>query len=205
MGRGIVEPVDDFRASNPPVNVPLLEELARDFVAHRYDLRHTIRTIMASRTYQLSSIPNPTNQDDESNFSHVVPRPLPAEVLLDALAQALDTPAKFTGQPLGTRAIQLPGVQRVRGSNGGNTPAEKLLQAFGKPARRLSCECERGGEPTLAQVLQLLTGELVQELLNAPGNRIGRLLTEKKSDQAIVNELYSSALGRSPNAAEAEA
>jgi hypothetical protein len=204
LGRGIVDPIDDFRASNPPVNGPLLDELARDFVAHGHDLRHTIRTVMASRTYQLSSSPNATNRDDETNFSHVIPRPLPAEVLLDALTQVLGVPAKFTGHPPGLRAVQLPGVQRVRGSNRGVTPAEKFLEVFGKPARRLSCECERAGEPTLAQVLQLVTGELVRESLRAPDNRIGQLLAAKKSNPAIVEELYLSALGRSPSATETQ-
>src|SRR5690606_7607090 len=99
LRRGIVDPIDDFRASNPPANAELLDALAEDFVAHRFDVRHLVRTIMNSRTYQLSSVPNDTNRDDERNFSHALVRPLQAEQLLDALAQVTGVPAEFPGFP----------------------------------------------------------------------------------------------------------
>ena len=126
LGRGLVDPIDDFRASNPAVNAPLLDALAKDFAEHHFDLRHVVRTIMNSRTYQFSAVPNDTNRDDETNFSHALVRPLQAEVLLDAVAQVTQVPPRFTGFPLGTRAVQLPGVgaSRVKGDH--PTDAERL-------------------------------------------------------------------------------
>src|SRR5262249_36063904 len=140
MGHALVEPNDDFRATNPPSHPELLDELARDFANHEFDLRHLIRTILNSRTYQLSWEPNETNRDDEINYSHAAVQRLEAEVLLDALAQVMQVPVKFEGQPLGTRAIQLPGVQpRQRGNKLGH--GEKFLRTFGKPDRLLNCDC----------------------------------------------------------------
>ncbi len=142
MGRGIVDPIDDFRPSNPPANGPLLEALEKDFVAHRFDLRYLVRTIMNSRAYQLSAVPNETNRDDEANFSHALVRPLQAEQVLDALAQVTAVPVKFNGFPAGTHAIQLPGVRPTRQRNEKPAEGELFLQRFGKPERLLSCECE---------------------------------------------------------------
>jgi hypothetical protein len=203
LGRGLVEPNDDFRASNPPVNGPLLEALTRDFVEHRFDLRHAIRTIMTSRTYQLAALPNDTNRDDETNFSHTLIRPLQAEQLLDSLSQVLGKPVKFNGHPLGLRAAELPGVpaQRLRGQDP-PTPAEKFLKTFGKPDRLLSCECERSDDSTLNQAFQLLTGDLINGLLAAEDNRIGRALAAKQTDQEIVEQMYLTALCRLPTAKE---
>src|SRR5262249_15273160 len=118
LGRGIVEPIDDFRDTNPPTNPALLEALAGDFAAHHFDLRHTIRTIMLSRTYQLSIHPNETNADDERNFSHALVRRLSAEQLLDAVHQVAGVAPKFSGYPAGLRAGEVPGVlvPRERGS-----------------------------------------------------------------------------------------
>ena len=103
LGRGIVDPNDDFRLSNPPVNGPLLEALATDFAKHKFDLKYLVRTIMNSRTYQLSAVPNDTNREDDINFSHAAVRSLQAEQLLDAISQVTAVPAKFEGYPLGTR------------------------------------------------------------------------------------------------------
>jgi hypothetical protein len=114
MGRGLVDPIDDFRATNPPSNPRLLDALTQDFVASGYDMRHLIRTIMTSQTYQLSSEPNQTNADDERNFSRTMIRRLTAEQLLDSLSRAVDVPLEFNGYPDGLRAGQLPGVQAVR-------------------------------------------------------------------------------------------
>jgi hypothetical protein len=173
MGRGIVDPIDDFRASNPPVNGPLLDALADDFAAHHFDLRQLVRTIARSRTYQLSAIPNDTNAGDETNFAHALVRPLQAEQLLDALARVTEVTPRFAGFPQGTRAGQLPGVGAVRGRRK-TTAAQKFLLAFGKPVRSLSCECERSNDATLNQAFQLLTGPLLNEMLSASENRVGR-------------------------------
>ncbi len=205
IGRGIVDPIDDFRASNPPANGPLLDALAQDFVAHRFDLRHLARTIMTSRTYQLSAVPNETNRDDETNFSHALVRPLQAEQVLDALAQVTAVPAKFNGYPTGTRAVQLPGVRPTRQRDDRPAEGELFLQRFGKPERLLSCECERSDEITVSHAFQLLTGEVVNQMLSDSNNRIGRMMASGKSNQEIVEELYLAALNRFPKPQETAA
>jgi hypothetical protein len=202
MGRGIVDPNDDFRDSNPPANALLLDALARDFVDHHFDLRHLVRVIMTSRTYQLSAVPDDTNADDEANFSHALVRPLQAEQLLDAVAHVTGGRLKFDGFPEGTRAGQLPGVgaNRRRGRRAGDP--EQFLAAFGKPVRLLSCECERSEDTTLAQAFQLINGPAVNALLAQHDNRLGRLLAAGKSDAEIIEELYLSALCRYPGEEE---
>jgi hypothetical protein len=204
MGRGIVDPNDDFRATNPPVNGPLLEALARDLAEHDFDVRHLVRTIMNSRTYQLSAVPNATNREDESNFSRAQVRPLPAEALLDALSQVCGLPVKFNGYPLGTRAGQLPGIRPFRDRDLPPTSGERFLFSFGKLERLLSCDCERADDSTLGQAFQLITGELLDQLLRHPGNRLGRLLSAGWSNAAIVEELYLAALCRPPSDREKE-
>jgi hypothetical protein len=202
FGRGIVEPNDDFRSSNPPVNAPLLDVLAKDFSDHRFDLRHLIRTIVNSRTYQLSAVPNNTNADDESNFSHSLVRPLQAEQLLDSLAQVTGATPTFPGYPSGTRAGQLAGVSATRGRRQRASDGERFLTSFGKPIRLLSCECERSDDTTLGQAFQLITGPLMNNMLSDADNRIGHLLTSGKKDGEIVDELYLAALCRLPSSKE---
>jgi hypothetical protein len=204
MGRGIVDPIDDFRDSNPPANGPLLDALAKDFAGHHFDLRHLVRTIMRSRTYQLSAVANDTNADDDRNFSHALVRPLQAEQLLDALTQVTGVSVEFPGFPLGTRAGQLPGAFTDRPRRQAPSEAEKFLAAFGKPVRSLSCECERSEDNTLGQAFQLITGRLVNGLLAEPDNRIGKLLAEKKPLPEVIEELYLMALSRRPSAREKE-
>lgn len=206
MGRGLVEPNDDFRATNPPANGPLLDALAQDFAAHQFDLRALIKTIVQSRTYQLSATPNDTNRDDEANGSHALIRPLPAEVLLDAMAQVLAVPPTYSGYPAGTRAVQLAGVPpaRERGRDR-RMGGEVFLKRFGKPERLLSCECERSDDTTLGKTFQLLTGDLLNRMLTARENRLGRLLTAGRSDRDIVVELYLAALSRMPTEPESQA
>jgi hypothetical protein len=199
LGRGIVEPNDDFRASNPPVNPALLDALSKDFAEHHFDLRHLVRTILNSRTYQLSAVPNDTNREDESNFSHALVHPLQAEQLLDAVAQVTGVPSKFPGFPDGVRAVQLPGVKTAREPRRGPSEMEKFLTTFGKPERSLSCECERSDDTTLAQAFQLITGDLLNRKLGEPDNRLGRLLGEGRSDVEIIDELYLAALCRPPS------
>ncbi len=205
MGRGLVDPIDDFRASNPPSNPALLDALADDFAAHKFDLRRLVRTVLVSRTYQLSAAPNETNADDETNFSHALIRPLQAEQLLDALARVTGAPVKFDGQPAGTRAGELPGTRAVRARGVAPSEGERFLRTFGKPERSLTCECERSEDTTLGQAFQMLSGEMLQEMLNEPDNRLGRLLKSGRSDADIVEELYLSALCRRPGEKERSA
>jgi hypothetical protein len=187
-GRGIVDPVDDFRDSNPSANDELLDALAKDFVAHKYDAKHLIRTIMNSRTYQLSAEVNDLNREDNKYFSHAVTKLLTAEQLLDGLCAVTEVPEKFAGMPLGARAVQLPDGEV-------NHP---FLKTFGQPARELACECEREGDSNLAQALQLINGPTVNEKMRAPNNRLGRLLAKNTPDADILNELYLATLSRPP-------
>jgi Protein of unknown function (DUF1549)/Protein of unknown function (DUF1553) len=201
VGRGIVEPNDDFRDSNPPVNGPLLDALAADLITHHFDLRHLVRTILNSRVYQLSSVPNGSNVDDDANFSHALVRPLQAEQLFDAAARALGAPVKFSGQPAGTRAGQLPGVRAGKSRDVGRDrpgDGEQFLQTFGKPERALSCECERSDDTTLAQAFQLITGPLLNNMLTSSKNRISKMLAADTPPETMVEELYLASLSRYP-------
>lgn len=202
LGRGLVDPIDDFRSSNPAVSEPLLDFLTRELVAHRFDLRHLVRLIATSQTYQLSGTPNDTNRDDESHFARAVVRPLQAEQLLDAVAQVTGASVRFNGYPVGVRAGQLPGVRAFRVQDQRLSDGERFLQVFGKPERSLTCECERSEETTLSQAFQMISGELVHRLLTAPDNRLGRLIEAGRSDAAILDELYLAALARRPTAKE---
>jgi hypothetical protein len=192
LGRGIVEPVDDFRDSNPPSNPALLDTVTTAFVDHGRRLRPLVAWIMKSRTYQAAAQPDPTNRDDESNFSHAAVRLLPAEVLLDAISQVLEVPERFRHAPGSLRAAQLPGVA-------GDVP---FLKTFGKPERLLTCECERSESTTLAQAFQMINGPTVRRKLDATENRLARLLAAGAGDRAILDELYLAALSREPKPAE---
>jgi hypothetical protein len=204
MGKGTVDPVDDFRQSNPPANGPLLDALATDLVKHRFDLKHLVRRIMNSRTYQLSATPNETNREDETNFSHALIRPLPAESLLDAISQVTGVPAVFDGQPVGLRATQLPSIP-IAHRRAPDGEAVKFLRLFGKPERLLSCDCERATDSTLGQALQLITGPLVNRAVSEPDNRLGALLKAGRSNRKIIEELFLAALCRAPSLSEQEA
>jgi hypothetical protein len=193
-GRGIVDPVDDFRDSNPSANDELLDALAQDFVANKFDLKHLMRVILNSRTYQLSAQANESNRDDNKYFSHAVTRLLTAEQLLDAICNVTEMPEKFASVPLGTRAVQLPDGEI-------NHP---FLKTFGQPGRELACECEREQDSNLAQALQLINGPTVNEKLRNPNNHIGKLLAQKTAEPAMLNDLYVTALSRPPNEAEAK-
>ncbi len=197
MGRGLVEPIDDFRATNPASNPHLLNALAEEFVANGFDLRHVVRVIMNSRTYQLSASPNETNSDDQSNNSRAIVRRLTAEQLLDAQCQVLDAPADFAGYSPGLRANQLPGVRRVRRRDHNEQGTEdRFLRMFGKPDRLLACECERSNETTLSHAFVLIGGDSLNDRLNQAHNRLARLAKSEKSDDEIIDELYWSALSR---------
>lgn len=202
MGRGIVDPIDDFRPTNPPSHPALLDELAADFVKHRFDLRHLIRRIATSRTYQLSSTPTDDNADDALNFSHVLPRRLSAEQLLDTQHQALGVPARFNGYPAGLRAAQLPGGSPVRRNEVKMGGSEKFLAMFGKPSRLLACECERSSETTLGQTFQLISSPQINSILTQKNNRLEQFLALGLSDTALASELYWTLLTRPPTEKE---
>jgi hypothetical protein len=193
-GRGIVDPVDDFRDSNPSANDDLLDALAKDFVAHKFDVKYLIRTIMNSRTYQLSAESNDFNKDDIKYFSHAVTKRHSAEQLLDAICYVTDVPEKFAGFPMGTRSIQLPDGES-------NHP---FLKAFGQPARELACECEREEDSNLAQALQLINGPTVNDRVRNPNNRVAKLMAKKLGDKEMLEELYLTTLSRLPTSDEAK-
>ncbi len=188
LGRGIVDPVDDFRDSNPPSNPELLDALAESLKHDGMRLRPLVATIMKSRVYQLDSRPEPTNEGDEANFARAQVKLLPAEVLLDSVASFLDRPHDLSGAPRSIRAVQFPGVDW-------NDP---FLRTFGKPDRLLTCECERSESTTLAQAFQLINGKSIRAMLEAESNRIGRLIGKAGDSGAIVDELYLASLARFP-------
>jgi hypothetical protein len=189
FGRGIIEPVDDIRASNPPVNPQLLDALTKDFVDHSYDLRHLIRTIVTSRTYQLSSNSNEWNLDDETNFSHALPRRLNAEQLFDGISIATGTKPFFKEVPFGFTAEELPDPKIGKGG---------FLELFGQPDRQTSCECERRTDVSLVQALNLLNGSTIADAIADEGGRVSKLILSGVSDRQIVEQLYLAALNRPP-------
>ena len=202
LGKGIVDPIDDFRSTNPPSNPELLDALTQEFVTRDFRVRELMRMILNSQTYQLSSEPNETNVDDETSFSHAIPQRLTAEQTLDAISQILDVPAKFGGYPDGTRAVQLAGVR-----NGGHRysrpeSGDKFLALFGKPNRLQTCECERTGETTLAQTMEMVSGELITELLRDPENRVADSVQSSESAARFLDNFWWSALSRPPSGAE---
>ena len=201
LGRGIVDPPDDFRDSNPSANDALLEALAREFIKSNYDVKHVVRLIANSRTYQLSSHANAGNQPDEKYFSHALVRRkrLTAELLLDAICTATGDPEKFTGMPEGTRAVQLPDGQVIyTGGRYASWDRHPFLKALGQPARDAVCECERESDLNVARALEMKNGAFVLGKLGAPDNRLGRLLAKSLSDADIATELFLATLSRPP-------
>jgi len=198
FGRGIVDPVDDFRSTNPPTHPELLRKLAADFREHHHDLRHLIRTIVTSRAYQLSSVSTDGNQSDHTNYSHSMPRPLDAEVLLDAICDVTAVPEVFTvgvpdaskpggRAPLGTRAINLRQPDLFY---------SRFLELYGRP-NRLTLP-ERSGKANLRQALHMLAGPVYNEKLSSPQGRLQVLLQGGKTDAEIIDEFYLAALSRLP-------
>lgn len=189
MGQGIVEPIDDFRDSNPPVNPALLDALAADFAKNGFDRKILLRVILNSRTYQASARPTKHNAEDKILFSHYQPHLLTAEQLLDAVVQVTGVSETFPNLPTGTSATALPSPQL------NNT----FLKIFGQPARSSACACERPQEPQLGQALELLNGKFLHGRLDSKTNRISLLLKAKKSNSEIITELYLLALSRRPS------
>ena len=205
MGRGVVEPVDDFRNTNPPVNAELLDMLATELIGSNYDTRHLMRMIMGSAVYQLAAQPNDTNLRDEMCFSHVTPQRLTAEQMLDAISVVVGTPVAFGGHPAGTRATQLVGVRNGEFRYAKPERGDDFLKLFGRPNRLQSCECERSNDPTLAQTFEMVSGNLITQMLRSSDNRITRAIEEKKTATVFLDELYWAALSRSPTAEELDA
>jgi hypothetical protein len=192
LGRGLVEPVDDLRETNPPSNPALMDALAADFIKSGYDLKHLLRTILTSRLYQLDSQPTTANAADGRFYSHYRVKRLAAEPLLDAIDHATGGHTKFDKVPLGTRAIELPDAKYTN----------YFLNAFGKPRREGVCECERLSDPNLTQALHTLNSDTMATKIADPKGRVARLLAAKKPPEAVVTALYLAALCRRPTAAE---
>jgi hypothetical protein len=195
FGLGIVEPVDDFRDSNPPSNVELLDELARQFVDAGYRFKPLIRSIVTSQAYRLGARPvvqSPHSADPTRYVTSAVVKMLSAEQILDAISQATGVPEKFKGYPLGTRATQL--------AEGGVD--HNFLKAFTKPVRDVRCDCARETDPTLNQVVHLMNNAGILDRFDLDSSRLGRMLSAKASTAEIVETLYLATLSRRPSSAE---
>ncbi|MGE0538109.1 MAG: DUF1549 domain-containing protein [Pirellulales bacterium] len=197
LGVGLIEPVDDVRAGNPPSNPKLLEQLTEDFVSAGFDVEHLVRRICTSRTYQHSIVPNRWNEDDNINYSHALARRLPAETLYDAVHRATGSALHLPGLPAGFLATQLP-------DSNVSLPGG-FLDLFGKPPRESACECERSGGVVLGQALTLVNGPVIAEAIGDAHNRIARLVEQHSDDGQLVEELFLTILCRLPTATEREA
>lgn len=195
FGRGIVEPMDDMRLTNPASNPELLDALANRFVASGYDLRELVRTIATSQLYGLSSVPNAYNERDRQSFARYYPKRMQAEVLLDAISSVTGTPTSFNGLPAGTRAIALPD----------ESVGSTFLDTFGRPPRDSACECERVSDASLGQSLMLLNSADVQAKLTAEVGRATSLAattTDDEPDAQKIEGLFWAAFGRAPSSSE---
>ncbi|HTE20549.1 MAG TPA: DUF1553 domain-containing protein [Armatimonadota bacterium] len=188
MGRGLVEPVDDFRVTNPASNEALLDALAREFSARGFDLHHLIRTITASAAYQRSSKATATNARDTRNYSRFYVKRVPAEVLLDGVSQATGVPEKYPGHPAGTRAIQM----------WDNKLPVEFLEIFGRPARLSVCECERPADGSVTQVLHLMNSPAIQNRLSSDSGLVAELDKSGRPPDEVIAELYLAAYSRPP-------
>jgi hypothetical protein len=194
LGVGLIEPVDDIRAGNPPTNPELLERLTEDFISGGFDTQKLIKTICKSRTYQLSLGTNKWNRDDEINYSHALARRLTAEVLFDSIHKATGSVSRLPGLPPGARAAQL--VDSNVELPGG------FLDLFNKPVRESSCECERGTGLNLGPILAMVNGPIVGEAVKDPNNRINKLVLAEKDDGKVADEIYLAVLNRLPTPKE---
>ena len=192
FGRGLVDPADDMRSTNPPSNGPLLDALAREFIDSGYDVRHMVETICDSTTWQLSPEPNDWNLDDTVAHSHYLPRRMNAEVLLDAIDALTGTPTSWEGLPAGTRAVALPDEDY----------SNRLLKLYGRPERDSACECERVEQPSLTQSLFMMHDEFLESKIHAEGGTARRLAAESRPLPERVRELFLTALSRPPSATE---
>ena len=192
FGRGLIDPEDDLRATNPASDEALLDWLVNDFRAHGHDVKRLARTIMTSAAYVRSSVPVAGNAPDAKFLSHYPVKRLPAEVLLDAISHVTGAPTAFPGYPAGWRSLQLPD-SKVESA---------FLTSFGRPERLSTCSCERSAEPSMGQALHLANGSTINAKLRDPNGAVNKALASGASDAAIVDVLFLSALARRPNDAE---
>jgi hypothetical protein len=193
LGKGIIDPVDDIRASNPPVNEDLLNALTKDFKDHNYDLKWLIRMIVNSRTYQAGIETNEWNATDTVNFSHAVPRRLGAEQLMDALTQATGVRPEFPEVPPDLTAEEFPDP---------HVGKDGFLDLFGRPQRESACECERKTDLSLPQALNLMNGKTISDAVADPTGRLAKTLVAGSTDRALIEDMYLATLSRMPTASE---
>lgn len=191
MGRGLTDPIDDVRATNPASNAELFDALVADFTKD-FDVKRLIRTVLNSSAYQRSSETNASNQSDGKYYSHYIVKRLPAEVLLDAMSQVTGVPTQFDGFAMGTRALELPDVQ----------VKSEFLNVFGRPKRVICDAGERSSDPSIAQALHVINGETLNQKLMAPSSVVASLLKLGMSDTRMVDQLYLSMFGRYPGTTE---
>ena len=189
LGRGLVEPVDDIRETNPATNEPLMKALSQHMVDVKFDMQAFTRTLLKSRVYQLGSASNDSNRDDQQNFSHAAYKAIPAEALLDAISQTTGVAEKFNGWPDGYRAIQI----------WDNRMPSYFFRIFGRPVRATVCECERSGEPSISQALHLLNSPEIMQKIQHRNGTARRLANSELTDDGIIDELYLTTLSRFPN------
>lgn len=196
FGVGIIEPIDDIRAGNPPSNPELLDYLTKEFVASKFNVRQMVKLIVKSRTYQLSYVANRWNEDDKINYSHSTPRRLPAEVLYDTVYSVTGTQSKFPGVKPGTRAAELPdsGVELPSG----------FLATFGRPPRESACECERSSGLQLGPVMALISGPTIAEAIGDSNNELAKLVATEKDDRKLIDEIFVRILNRPATEKEIE-
>ena len=192
FGRGLVEPIDDIRATNPSTNEPLMDALVAHLKDVRYDLKAFTKTLLASQTYQLSAVANEGNVNDAQNFSHALPKAMPAEVLLDAVCQVTSVPEKFNGWPEGYRSIRV----------WDNRMPSYFFRIFGRPVRASVCECERSNQPSISQALHLLNSPEIQGKIAHKRGTARQLAKSVKTNDEILDEIYLGTLCRFPTSDE---
>ena len=197
MGVGIMEPIDDIRAGNPPTNPELLDYLTAQFIESGFDVHHVVQLICKSRTYQLSLATNKWNEDDGRNYSHAIARRLPAEVLYDSIHRVTGSVSKIPGVPDGTRAASIP--------DAGIKLQDGFLANLGRPPRESACECERTAELQLGPIMALIGGPTVGRALDDPNNAIAKLVTDVPDDQQLINELFIRVFNRPATDQEVQA
>ncbi len=197
LGVGLIEPLDDIRAGNPPSNPELLNYLTDQFVAQKFNVRELQRSICKSRVYQLEVATNQWNSDDRSNYSHAFPKRLPAEVLYDSVYAVTGAKMKIPGVPEGTRAAALPDVQ-INLTDG-------FLENLGRPVRESACECERSADLQLGPVMALMNGTTVSEAISQPGNLLEKLAASEPDMNRVIDQIFLSILNRHARAEEIQA
>jgi hypothetical protein len=194
LGRGLVDPIDDLRSTNPPSNIALMDALVEDLRKNDFDVKQLLRTIMSSRLYQLDSQPSAANATDTKFYSHYKVKRLQAETLLDAIDHATGIPTKHPNLPLGTKAIELPDANTTN----------PFLVVFGKPKRASVCECERSPDENLAQALHTLNGDILASKLVDEKGRVAQLVASSRPDAEKIEEIYLATVCRRPNPDEME-